>query len=280
MRLSYQPDLFTASVPRWLVCSDDPQEFGVRSLPREAALKRAYVDPNCRNLVWAMVFDIDRPGAAVAWCDAEMPRPNWVTQNPRNGHAHLGYALAAPVSRSEESRASPQRYLARIQHGMTVALEADRAYTHRLTKTPGHAKWRTLWERPEPYELDELRDYLGPRLPLRISRAEAVGEGRNVTLFDALRRWAYRARLAYGNNQRDQWDRACYMEARSLNAFACPLGDREVRQVAKSVAAWTWKNINAEAFAAVQSSRGKRSGIARASRAMDFTADLLRADRA
>jgi hypothetical protein len=247
-------------------------------MPREAALKRAYVDPNCRNLLWAMVFDIDRPGAAVAWTDANMPRPNWVTQNPRNGHAHLGYALDAPVSRSEASRASPQRYLARIQHGMTVALEADRAYTHRLTKTPGHAKWRTLWERPEPYALDELRDYLGPRLPLRISRYEAVGEGRNITLFDGLRRWAYRARLDF--TDRDLWDRACRAHADALNAFACPLPTREVHQVAKSVAGWTWKNIDAEAFAAIQSSRGKRSGIARASRAMDFTADLLRADRA
>ncbi|WP_204271359.1 replication initiation protein, partial [Citrobacter freundii] len=88
----------------------------------------------------AMVFDVDRPEAATAWQDAptECPRPNWVTQNPRNGHAHLGYVLASPVSRTLKARATPQRFLARIQHGLTMALDADRAYTHRLTKTPDH----------------------------------------------------------------------------------------------------------------------------------------------
>ncbi|WP_368737393.1 replication initiation protein, partial [Serratia marcescens] len=78
---------------------------------------------------------MDRPEAATAWQDAptECPRPNWVTQNPRNGHAHLGYVLASPVSRTLKARATPQRFLARIQHGLTMALDADRAYTHRLT---------------------------------------------------------------------------------------------------------------------------------------------------
>jgi Replicase family. len=136
MTSHYQPDLFAASLPRWLTCSDDPQQWGVQSLPREKATKRAYIDPNPQALVWALVFDIDRPGAAMAWQDANAPRPNWITQNPRNAHAHLGYMLAAPVPRTLKARATPQRFLARIQHGLTLALDADRAYTHRLTKTP------------------------------------------------------------------------------------------------------------------------------------------------
>lgn len=279
MTSPYQPDLFASSVPRWLSCSDDPQQWGVQSLPRERALKRAYVDPNAAALVWAIVFDIDRPDAATAWEDAPTvcPRPNWITQNPRNGHAHLGYALAAPVPRTLKARATPQRFLARIQHGLTLALDADRAYTHRLTKTPDHPQWRTYWERGQPYELGELRDYLGDKLPLRIARLEAVGEGRNVTLFDSLRRWAYRARLDF--TDRDLWDRACRSHADALNAFACPLSTREVQQVAKSVSKWVWDNITPNRFSEIQAERGRRGALAghakRAHQIIDTHARIL-----
>lgn len=272
---TYQPDLFSSSLPRWISCSDDPERFGVQLLPREKATKRAYVDPNAKALVWALVFDIDRQGASTAWQDAHtpMPRPNWITQNPRNGHAHLGYALAAPVARTLKARATPQRFLARIQHAMTLALDADRAYTHRLTKTPGHPHWRTFWERGQPYDLGELRDYLGEALPLRIARLEAVGEGRNVCLFDGLRRWAYRARLSF--TDRDQWERACRATAESLNSFAAPLAVREVHQVAKSVAKWTWENITPEGFSAIQAARQKRQVAKRQSQILDRHALIL-----
>lgn len=278
MNPHYQPDLFASSLPRWLACSDDPQEWGIQRLPRESALKRAYVDPNPSSLVWAMVFDIDRAGAATAWQDANAPRPNWIAQNPRNSHAHLGYMLAAPVSRTLKARGTPQRFLARIQHGLTGLLDADRAYTHHLTKTPDHPRWRTFWERPDPYELGELRDYLGERLPLRIARSEAVGEGRNITLFDTLRFWAYRARLDY--TDRDAWDREVLAHAEALNVFTAPLGFNEVRQVAKSVAGWTWKNTTREEFAAIQSARGakgaRKTNATKQAAAMDLTAEILR----
>ena len=271
--LARQLDLFRELTPAGMWCTNDPEQYGQRHLPRVPALRRAYVDPNPAGQVWAMVFDIDRPGAAVAWDDADMPAPNWVAENPANGHAHLGYILAAPVSRSDASRGKPLRYLARIECAMTNALDADRTYSHRLTKNPGHPRWRTLWERGAPYELDELRDYLPNNLPLRIPRAEAVGEGRNVTLFDGLRYWSYRHRLAF--NVYDAWHAACRQRARALNEFfRCPLPDREAMHTAKSVAKWTWVRISAEEFAAIQAARGRRSGKARAAHLPDVSAVL------
>ena len=115
----YQPDLFAASLPRWLACTDNPAD-GVAMLPAEKALKRAHIAPNSRSLVWAMAFDIDRPEAGAAWLDADLPQPNWIAQNPKNGHAHLGYALLAPVSRSMLSKDCPQRYMARIDRKSVV----------------------------------------------------------------------------------------------------------------------------------------------------------------
>lgn len=271
MTVAYQLSLFADNLPRYIACSDD---LGAMvHLPRDQALAMPYIDPNPRNLIWAMVFDIDRRDAGAAWLDADLPMPSWIAQNPRNGHAHLGYTLDAPVSRSPKSRASPQRYLARIQHAMTARLDADRAYTHHLTKTPEHERWRTLWGRGAPYALDELREYLADDLPLRLRRDEAVGEGRNVTLFDGLRFWAYRARLNY--DAWPAWLDACHARACALNAFACPLRASEVKATAKSVAKWTWTNISAGGFSAIQHQRGKRSGAVRASAALDARAPLI-----
>ena len=257
----YHPDLLANSLPRFIACTDD--YANVVNLPRAEALKRAHIAPNSRGLVWALTFDIDRPEGGAAWIDADLPSPSWTTQNPRNGHAHLGYALTAPVSRSVFSRGCPQRYLARIQHAMTRALGADQSYTHFLTKTPGHARWRTIWGRQKPYGLVELRRALPEDLPLpkRIKAADAVGLGRNVTLFDGLRQWAYRARLEY--SRFEAFSDACLYQAQALNVFAAPLPLSELRSTARSVAKWTWANFSEAQFAAVQRQRQARQVASR-----------------
>lgn len=274
MQPVYQPDLFH-TLPAYMRCTDDPSS-GMEKLPKLDALQRAYIAPNPRNLICAMAFDIDRPAAAVAWEDARLPPPSWVTKNPASGHAHHTYLLNAPVARSMRSRNSPQRYLARIQHGMTARLKADASYSHVLTQTPHHERWVT-WiptgRHVQLYELDYLRDFLGDDLPLRIRREAAVGEGRNVTLFDGLRFWAYRARPDYDNE--NIWHEACRERAHAINIFACPLPLREVDHTARSVAKWTWKHFSLASFRAVQEGRGKARAAQRASVRMDRQAQLL-----
>jgi hypothetical protein len=166
----------------------------------------AYIDPNPSALVWAMVFDVDRPEAATAWQDAptECPRPNWVTPEPRNGHAHLGYVLASPVSRTLKARATPQRFLphsVRPDHGP----RCGQAYTHRLTKTPTIPPWRTFGSALTPTSWGSYVTTFGDRLPLyRTTGSGGGGEERH--LFDGLQKWAYRARLGYSDWH--LWERA------------------------------------------------------------------------
>lgn len=279
MDTEYQPDLFRSSLPFRMACTDD-LEAGQHYEARARAILRAYVNPNPKALVWASVYDIDRPHGALAWQDAPKPAPtpNWTATNPENGHAHLGYILAAPVARSLKARGGPLRYLARIEHGLTALLDADRAYTHGLTKNPVHPRWRVSWLTERPYELDELRDYLGDVLPLRISRQEAVGLGRNVTLFDGLRFWAYKNRPAYAAYP--PWLIACRHYAEGLNQFACPLPTREVHQVAKSVAGWTWRRPAWRAdrlaeFKARQAHRQARWVAKKRAAALDLHAQIL-----
>lgn len=251
MSAYYQLDLLSSSVAPYLACSDN---FGnVVRLPKEIAFKKPYIAPNNSSFINCLLFDIDRHDAGAAWIDNDLAIPNWICQNPENGHAHYGYLLEKPVSRTFKAREAPQRYLARIQQAMTVKLGADTGYSHFLTKTPNHSAHRTIWGRFKPYSLDELRNALDDDLPLKLELKTAVGEGRNVTLFDSLRGWAYRERLKHKNF--DSWLTACLKQAQMLNAFSCPLPYSEIKSTAKSVAKWTWQNFNHKSFADIQRKR-------------------------
>lgn len=256
----------------YLRCSDDFQN--VVNLPRAKALAYPYIAPNNQSFINVMLLDIDRPDAGAAWIDAGLHQPNFITQNPVNGHCHYGFALAQPVCISLNAKMKPQRLFARIQHDYTLKLGADRAYAGFLTKTPNHPNHRTIWGRDELFTLDELNT--GDDLPL-FERSESLGLGRNVTLFDDLRLWAYRERLRYDNFEK--WYKACEWQAQGFNTFKEQLPFSEVKATAKSVATWTWKNVTHSEFAKIQSARGKKSGIIRASKSMDSLAEVLRLDK-
>lgn len=271
---TFSPALFVSRLPEGLWCTDDFDTEGQRVHRRETAVQKRYLNPNSRNYVWVMVFDIDRPDAALAWEDANLPPPSWTSQNPANGHAHIAYVLSAPISRSELSRRKPIRYLARIQAGMTKRLDADRTYSHRLTKNPINPTWKTFWGRHDPYSLDDLASFLDADLPLRLVRSEAVGVGRNVTLFDGLRSWGYRERLSF--NDQDKWERACLIKAKILNReFHSPLADNEVRNTVRSVANWIWHHFDEAGFSKIQSRRGKKSGAKRKTASKAKKAEVL-----
>jgi hypothetical protein len=70
-----------------------------------------------------------------------------------------------------------------------------------------------------------------------------VGVGRNVTLFETARRWAYRQVLAYrlGGTQ-ETFSKAVLEHCEELNnGFETPLNFSEVKATAKSISKWTWK---------------------------------------
>ncbi|WP_077128968.1 replication initiation protein, partial [Shigella sonnei] len=229
--------------------------------------------------VWALLFDVDQPLAAMAWDAAGLPPPTWTAQNPENGHAHIAYALSAPVAKSDAARLKPLRLLARIQHAMTDALSADKGYVGLITKTPNHERWRTTVWRPEPYSMDELRDYLPDNLelPRRIKKSEAIGIGRNVSLFDSLAAWSYKKRLNYTDPQ--AWFAACLNHAEALNTFATPLEFNEIKATAKSVAKWTWTHITEAGLRDWHSRKGRARAAStnalRQQKAFDIQAGLL-----
>lgn len=261
-----QLELFDAERwPRRPYCSDDLSE-GVRIRSLEQALNKAYIQANPPHLrVWS-IFDIDRPAGALAWEECGLPPPSWATTNRTNGHAHIVYGLSAPVLvEGLGARDAPMRYLCAVESLMREKLQADAGYSGLITKNPQHPLWMLLRGPRLAYDLGELAEYL-PDLekhrPKR--RVEEVGLGRNVTLFDSLRQWAYKRVRGYKGSGLQGWNAWLSLTnstALVRNAdFANPMDGREVWHIAKSVAKWTWQRFDIEAsdqrFKALQSHRG------------------------
>lgn len=258
--------------PKRPYCTDDfAAGLRIRSLAQ--ALQYSYIQPNPPHLrVW-LVFDVDRPAGAFAWEDAGLPPPSWTSTNQQNGHAHLVYGLSAPVLVSGlGARDAPMRYLCAIEAMMGARLQADMGYSGLITKNPQHPLWMLQRGPRLAYDLGELAEYLPGLEKYRPTRkAQEVGLGRNVALFDAVRKWAYtRVREFKGGGLAawNQWLALTNTTALVRNAdFANPLDGREVWHVAKSVATWTYRHFDVEAsdkrFSGLQAHRGRKSGEAR-----------------
>lgn len=219
-----------------------------------------------------MILDIDQPAAAFAWQDL-VATPNFVTINKKNSHAHLAWSLKAGVSKTSAARIGPLRYLAAVEQGYTIILDADPGFTGLITKNPLSDKWRTWEIHGHAYELGELADFidlsaLKPQQPGAVS-----GLGRNCTLFDTARQWAYRAVSQYWSRSETDWHSAVLSQCQAINmGFMAPLPASEVSATARSIAKWVWRHhtpktraalIQRTHTSALQAQRGKQSGTAR-----------------
>ena len=263
----------TARWPRRPYCTHD-LEAGLRIRSLASALRHPYIQANPPSLrVWS-IFDVDRPAGGLAWEDAVLPPPSWVSVNRANGHAHLVWGLSVPVLvESAEARQAPIRYLVAIEHAFRAGLQADAGYGGLVTKNPAHPHWWTLRGPMARYELAYLADWvdLPKHLPRRGVKVEEVGLGRNCVLFDWLRRWSYEAvRQRRSDRNYVLWQAQVYDRALERNGeFLHPLTSREVWHIAKSVTKWVWaRDAKAEAaFVARQAWKGRgraaqeRSGV-------------------
>jgi hypothetical protein len=253
------PDL----IPAKPYCADVLDD-GLCIRSKSAALRRRHIQLNGpSNFTW-MPHDIDRPGAFYTHDDANVPQPNVIMVNPANGHAHSAYLLANPVARHSASRVGPLRLYGAVERGIARRLGADRRYTGLIAKNPLHADWKVEWRREQPYTLPELADWLfdGDMAPDR-STQRTLGAGRNVTVFDELRVFAYREVLRFKRDDASAAGLAAFrarLEAVALGInmqFPQALNLTEVRTIAKSVSRWTWSRFTLETFSQTQRHRAQ-----------------------
>ena len=271
-------------------------------MPLEVAQGYALIQYNRPTIVKFLVFDIDREHegraarsmpryagtqerryeCADAWRDADLPPPNWTITNPRNGHAHLCYVLEKPVYFGFASSQRPKRFVDAIRKAYSVALGADQNYVGPLAKNPLHPSWLTEPLRASAYSLDELAEYVDLRGVSGLwVRTKARAVGRNVALFDDLRKWAYQnvAVLRDRGVAYDGFAAIVFTEAQVRNEFGAvsPLSYREVRGLAKSVATWVWKHYvgigsPTAALRAYQATLGAKKGAAKRTRGLEMIA--------
>lgn len=262
-----QQQLFIENLPYKPYCTDS-LDYGLQIRAAKTALKRRLIQHNKPLSVSWLVFDLDSPHFWSLLESETLPAPNLVSFNPENHHCHIYYSLKAPVCRSNVARRKPLRYLAAIEYALREKWTSDVGYTGFISKNPIHPHWETRQFRSEPWELGELADWLvlPKTLPRRV---QSVGLGRNCTLFDMLRYWAYDNVLRFRiNSSMKAWADTVLRVADSFNSFPEPLPESEVRATAKSVSNWVWKNYTRrwtdEEFSQLQAARGRMSGAKRA----------------
>jgi hypothetical protein len=147
-----------------------------------------------------------------------------------------------------EAHLGPIRFAAAVDVALTVVLGADPGYAGLLCKNPLHPSWWTTVWQEAPYDLEWLADSLDME-PYRDKRRHLpdIGLGRNCTLFEVTRRFAYRHRRAC--SERELFT-AIYGYAGKYNEsrFQYPLPVSEVKATARSVTKWVIRRMSDEGF--------------------------------
>jgi DNA-binding CsgD family transcriptional regulator len=251
----------------------------LRILPRDMAITHNYIQHNrIDNLSW-LVFDVDRPTAIFDWDDLHAPAPNFLVQNPENGHAHLFYGLETPVHMQYTANIKPIKYASAIEFALCKLLDADKGYSGLISKNPIAKKWSVFYYQPELYDLDWLAGWLVlPKRAVHQESAKSYGLGRNCSLFDATRLWAYSAiREPEYRNNFTLFSQAVsgFALEQNITSFSTPLHNNEVGHIVKSVAKWTYKNMSKDGFAKWGDKRRQASLAKRKSKAKDRTSQIL-----
>lgn len=254
-----QLELFRERLPRKPYHTDE-LTTGLSIADVSRALGARYIQPNGPTHRHWIVFDVDQPAATLSWDDVGAPAPNITVTNRANGHAHLIYGLETPIRTAPDGNVAPLRYAAAIEAALREKLGADLGYSGLICKNPLHTHWLVqVWE-PHSYDLGWLSDYLDLSPYNGRKQLPAYGLGRNCTLFEKTRQWAYKA-IRQGWPGYETWLAAVVERAIGYNIqFEQPLPVNEVRHTAKSIAKWTHRNLTPEGFSAVQAARGAKGG--------------------
>ena len=254
-----QLELFRERLPRKPYHTDE-LTTGLSIADVSRALGARYIQPNGPTHRHWIVFDVDQPAATLSWDDVGAPAPNITVTNRANGHAHLIYGLETPIRTAPDGNVAPLRYAAAIEAALREKLGADRGYSGLICKNPLHTHWLVqVWE-PYSYDLNWLADYLDLSPYNGRKQLPAYGLGRNCTLFEKTRQWAYKA-IRQGWPGYEAWLAAVIERAVGYNVqFDQPLPVNEVRHTAKSIARWTHRNLSPAGFRAVQAVRGAKGG--------------------
>lgn len=211
------------------------------------AHKYSRLNPHHGNIHY-LVVDVDEPLHQLSTYDAHLPEANIYCMDREKGTGHLYWRLNSPVyAWANQRHSKAYRYLDAIHYAFTDRIHGgDKAFTRQISKNPLNDEWEIYQGTDKAYELHELAEFIPNLSKLRPKRDRMIeledGAGRNTTLFNELRLWAYPNVEMARSVDYAVWENQVLTRALSINAnFPQPLGLSEVRSTAKSVAKYVFK---------------------------------------
>lgn len=223
-------------------CSDN-LKYGLQIRDKQVALSKKYIQANTPfNFSW-FCFDVDYPNVLeTTFRDNFLPAPNIIIINPENNHSHLLYGINNQIHLTDNAKIDPIRYAHAIQYALREALKADTGYTGLIIKNPGHSAWNTIELETKLWNLNQLADYC--ILPTKMPKRESlIGLGRNCTLFELSRKFAYSEVLKYRTKDNKDYFYNSVLDfiEQQNTEFPQPLMLSEYKGIAKSVSNWSWR---------------------------------------
>ncbi len=196
------------------------------------------IQVNATNLTQALAFDVDHEDPLI-FSDYGLPTPSIITINKENGKSHILYYLKAPVSVGKA-----KDYMLDLYDGITEVLRADTNYTARLTKNYMNEQAFRVYGSLNSYELADFRDFTAKHRKVNSDEKKSKISyfSRNCELFDTVRFYAYKIKNNFSGYDEFFADVLKKAEMQNQTLFREPLPQKEVKNTAKSIAAWTWDN--------------------------------------
>lgn len=210
---------------------------------KKDAVRYPWVAHNEGNVSY-LIVDVDRPVTRYDIYDAHLPEPNFLALNPESGHGQYFWRLHTPVySWPSQRHSRAYSYYEAIEERFVGRLQGDPGFAGHMAKNPLHRKWDFLELRDDPYELGELAEWCLFGKTDKTSKMAISDDpaGRNCSLFDELRSWAYTRHSEATQASYEAWLEQVMTRSAALNtAFENPLPPSEVRSVARSVARFVY----------------------------------------
>lgn len=242
-KLSFLEKEFKKRLSSKPYCADD-LEYGLQIRNKKNALSKRYIQANTPfNLSW-LCFDIDYPCVLeTTFKEKILPLPNLMVVNPENNHSHLLYGIKDSIYLTDNAHINPIKYAQAVSYSLREELNADIGYTGLIIKNPLNKIWDTIELSENLWSLNELAEYLV--LPKKLPKKESlIGLGRNCTLFELGRKYAYAQVLKYKilKNRDDFYQEVLiFIETHNKN-FPVPLSFADYSSIAKSISNWTWRH--------------------------------------
>lgn len=269
-------DKYILDLPNKPYCSENLDNLIIMN--KDIALTHKHIQHNPVNSISTLVLDCDYSTSHYHWSDIRSPPPHFAIMNKLNGHSHLIYQINNKVFKNNVDKMRPYRLLCAIHDQLRRKLNADFRYSGLISHNLISDHWQRYDFQHWAYDLYDFLEWMSlPKDVFKEGHLFEYGEGRNCSLFDELRLWAYREfNRQKGYNHYDLFFNVVFSKALVLNSlmFAIPLYNNEVKQIAKSISKWCMNHMSDTEFIQIQSRRGTKSGKVRQEKASNLYIEI------